>query len=80
MFHRSDTHLGGTFFLEAPDESTGLVSVDCGNSSALLDLFSAAFKPFTAMTVTKSPVCEAGRFFDGVPLLCSLPTEQDGQL
>lgn len=65
-------YLGGTFFLAIAVGSTGLLSDDCGDdSSAFLAAFSANFRPFTSMTVTKSPVCDAGRFLAWVGLALS---------
>lgn len=42
--------------------SIGLLSEDWGESSDFLLAFSANFRPFTSMTVTKSPTCDGGRF------------------
>lgn len=69
------TYLGGTFFLLAGLGSAELLSEDCGDSSDFfLAAFSAALRPFTSITVTKSPACDAGRFLAGV-LFDSTSTE-----
>lgn len=58
------TYFGGTFFLFAALGSTELLSDEVEVvSSAFLAAFSANFKPFTSITVTKSPACDAGRAF-----------------
>lgn len=66
------TYFGGTFFLGPPDISPVVLSEEGDESSIFFAAFSANFKPFTSITVTKSPAWEAGRAFtefDG--LFCS---------
>lgn len=69
------TYFGGTFFLLVALASVELLSEDCGDSSDFFAAFSAAFRPFTSITVTKSPACDAGRFLTGVLLVDSISTE-----
>lgn len=78
MEHEKDefeynTYLGGTFFLATATGSTGLSSDDGWDSSDFLEA-SANFRPFTSMTVTKSPVCDVGRFLAWFGLVCSTAT------
>lgn len=69
------TYFGGTFFLAATIGSTVLLlSEDWEDSSDFLEALSATFSPFTSMTVTKSPACDAGRVLAGVGLVCSTAT------
>lgn len=73
--NKKGNYLGGTFFFVAAVGSTGLLSEDCDDSSDFLEAFSATFRPFTSMTVTKSPACDAGRFLACVGLVLSTATE-----
>lgn len=62
--------------MEAAVASAELLSDDCGESSDFLAAFSAAFKPFTSITVTKSPACDAGRVLFWVLFVVSTSTER----